>query len=80
MTIQELDRAYIKPTNDIMTALTMVARLTKDHEEMIQQGRETIKAADQNQDPVTADLVTRTLGEIEKMAWMLRATKHDTEL
>ena len=79
-TVHELDRAFVKPTNDITTTLTMIARLTKDHEEIMNLCRDALKSAEQNQDPVTIDTVTRVMVDVEKMAWMLRATKHDTKL
>lgn len=80
LTIQELDRAYIKPTTDITTAMTSVARLTKDYEELMGQCREAMKSAEQCQDPVSVGIIVSVLTMLEKTAWVLRATKHDTEL
>jgi starvation-inducible DNA-binding protein len=55
-------------------AMDMVADLLGDHETIIRQLREDIgKVSDKFGDEGTADFLTGTMEDHEKMAWMLRA-------
>ncbi len=51
-----------------------VAQLLNDHETIIRSLRKDIeKSGEELDDAVTADLITKILGQHEKMAWMLRS-------
>lgn len=45
----------------------------KDFEYIMQTLKEGIEIAEENDDPVTADMLTGSLAQYEKSAWMLRA-------
>ena len=55
-------------------AMAMLKELMKDHETLIATTRAALKAADEEGDDVTVDLLTQRLGAHEKFAWMLRST------
>ncbi len=60
--------------NDLPSATEMVARLVKDHEQIIRQLREHIDRCSQDHhDEGTADFLTGLMEEHEEMAWMLRS-------
>lgn len=50
-----------------------VKQVLNDHESIIRTIRENIETCDDCKDAVTTDLLTKILGQHEKMAWMLRA-------
>ncbi len=50
-----------------------VRNLTDDHETIIRTLRKDISTADKLNDAGTADLLTKIVGQHEKMAWMLRS-------
>ncbi|HYF23462.1 MAG TPA: Dps family protein [Caulobacteraceae bacterium] len=55
-------------------APAMVEELMRDHETVIATARAALKAAAEDDDVVTEDLITQRLTAHEKHAWMLRAT------
>ncbi|NJO94209.1 MAG: DNA starvation/stationary phase protection protein [Hydrococcus sp. RM1_1_31] len=60
--------------NDLPQATEMVARLVKDHEQVIRNLREHIdRASDEFHDEGTADFLTGMMEGHEQMAWMLRS-------
>ena len=50
-----------------------VKQILSDHENVIRSIRKDIDTCDDCKDAVTADLLTKILGQHEKMAWMLRS-------
>lgn len=50
-----------------------VTQILSDHESVIRNIRKDIEKCDDCKDAVSADLLTKILGEHEKMAWMLRS-------
>ena len=59
------------PTKD---APAMLKELMTDHETLIATTRAALKAADDDGDDVSVDLMTQRLAAHEKFAWMLRST------
>lgn len=57
-----------------LSAIEMVEDLVKDHERVARRMHALIKLAEENKDPVTADMATARSAFHEKAAWMLRAT------
>lgn len=55
-------------------APAMLKELMKDHETLIATARAALKAADDDGDDVSVDLLTARLAEHEKAAWMLRSS------
>lgn len=70
-----LKNATIKEhPGDLPSATEMVARLAADHEQIIRDLREHVKACDEEVgDKVTSDFLTEKVMEHEEMAWMLRS-------
>ena len=66
--------AAIGDTVADLSAIEMVEDLVKDHERAAHRLHALIKIAEDNNDPVTADLATARSAFHEKAAWMLRAT------
>ncbi len=64
----------IKEGDPEQDAMAMLKELMKDHETLIATTRAALKAADEEGDDVTVDLLTQRLGAHEKFAWMLRST------
>lgn len=64
----------IKEGDPEQDAMAMLKELMKDHETLIATTRAALKAADEDGDDVTVDLLTQRLGAHEKFAWMLRST------
>ncbi|MGB5556521.1 MAG: DNA starvation/stationary phase protection protein [Paracoccaceae bacterium] len=66
--------AAVGDTVSELSAIEMVEDLVADHEQVAQRLHALIKIADENNDPVTADMATGRSAFHEKAAWMLRAT------
>ncbi len=66
--------AAVGDTVSELSAIEMVEDLVADHERVAQRLHALIKIADENNDPVTADMATGRSAFHEKAAWMLRAT------
>ena len=64
----------IKDGDPDKDAPAMLTELMKDHETLIATCRAALKAADDDGDDVSVDLLTQRLGAHEKFAWMLRST------
>jgi len=70
----ELARLEEAPTEAPLPANKMLATLLADHEKVIRQLREDIKACEETYDDQgTMDFLTGLMEDHEKMAWMLRA-------
>ena len=70
----ELARLEEAPTASPFPANKMLATLLSDHEKVIRQLREDIKACEETYDDQgTMDFLTGLMEDHEKMAWMLRA-------
>lgn len=75
MTLAEItDASIVKDLTKVPSALQMVEDLAKDHADVAKRMHRLIALADENSDPVTADLVTGRSAFHEKAAWMLRST------
>lgn len=73
--MDEITRAsVVKDLDQLPAAETMIDDLAKDHERVAKRMRDLITLAEDNADPVTADLITGRSAFHEKAAWMLRAT------
>ncbi|NES68220.1 MAG: DNA starvation/stationary phase protection protein, partial [Okeania sp. SIO2D1] len=70
-----LENASIKEdAGNIPTANEMVAKLVKDHEQVIRNLRDHIdECSEEFHDEGTADFLTGLMGQHEEMAWMLRS-------
>lgn len=68
------------PTDTIRDARVQVADLVEDLTKLAGGYREDIAAADESDDPVTADLYTGYMGTLDKIRWMLQALIDDEEL
>jgi starvation-inducible DNA-binding protein len=66
--------SVVKDKDSLPSAQVMVEDLAADHEAIAKRMREVISMADEDNDPVTADLLTGRCAFHEKAAWMLRAT------
>ena len=66
--------SVVKDLTSLPSTLEMVEDLAQDHAAVAVRFHELIKLADDNNDPVTADLATRRSAFHEQAAWMLRAT------
>ena len=64
----------IKDGDPDKDASAMLTELMKDHETLIATCRAALKAADDEGDDVSVDLLTQRLAAHEKFAWMLRST------
>lgn len=64
----------ISSNSEVTDASEMVADLAADNERLALRLHALIKIAEDNRDPVTADLATARSAFHEKAAWMLRAT------
>lgn len=64
----------IKDGDPDKDAPAMLTELMKDHETVIATCRAALKAADDDGDDVSVDLLTQRLAAHEKAAWMLRST------
>ncbi|WP_340691319.1 Dps family protein [Hyphomonas sp.] len=65
--------ATIKPDNGVPDADAMISNLVKGHEAISRAAKAGLKIAEDNNDIVTVDLMTRRADIAEKTAWMLRA-------
>jgi starvation-inducible DNA-binding protein len=75
MTLAEItDASIVKDLTKVPSAQQMVEDLAKDHSEVARRMHGLIVLADEQSDPVTADLITGRSAFHEKAAWMLRAT------
>ncbi|MEM1308865.1 MAG: Dps family protein [Cyanobacteria bacterium P01_H01_bin.153] len=70
-----LNRASIQEhAGDLPSASEMVARLVRDHEQVIRNLREAIEQTEEEyRDKGTADFLTSLMQQHEEMAWMLRS-------
>ena len=68
-----LEEATIKPDNGVPDAEAMISNLVKGHEAISRSAKIGLKVAEDNNDIVTVDLMTRRADISEKTAWMLRA-------
>ena len=68
------DAASIKSGGDAKDANDMLKDLVKGHETVVATIRKALELADANGDEATADILTPSLTEHEKTAWMLRST------
>ncbi len=66
--------SVIKDLEALPSTLEMVEDLAQDHAAVAVWFHALFKLAEQNSDPVTADLATRRSAFHEQAAWMLRAT------
>lgn len=66
--------SVIKDLEALPSTLEMVEDLAKDHAAVAMGFHALFKLAEENSDPVTADLATRRSAFHEQAAWMLRAT------
>lgn len=64
----------IKDGDPEKDAPAMLTELMRDHETLIATARDALKAADDEGDDVTVDLLTARLAAHEKSTWMLRST------
>ena len=64
----------IKDGDPEKDAPAMLTELMKDHETLIATCRAALKAADDDGDDVSVDLLTQRLATHEKFTWMLRST------
>ncbi|PPB81178.1 starvation-inducible DNA-binding protein [Albidovulum inexpectatum] len=65
--------SVIKDADDLPSAIAMCEELARDHERVAKRFHDVIKVAEDNNDPVTADLATARSAFHEQAAWMLRA-------
>jgi len=63
----------LKEGPDHEEQMKQIKQLLGDHETLIRSTRKDIEKCADYKDAVTADLLTKILGQHEKMAWMLRA-------
>jgi len=63
----------IVETQEVPTAVAMVAQLVADHETLVRTARSVFALADEANDQPTADMVTQRMQIHEKFAWMLRS-------
>ena len=68
-----MSHATIKPDNGVPDADAMLSNLVKGHEAISRAAKAGLKIAEDNNDIVTVDLMTRRADIAEKTAWMLRA-------
>lgn len=66
--------SIIKDLEALPTTLEMITDLAADHAAVASGFHDLFKLAEDNADPVTADLATRRSAFHEQAAWMLRAT------
>ncbi len=66
-------KCCIKEEKKPIPAKKMIEQLISDHESVIRCAREIAGIAEKEKDEATVDLMSRLLGEHEKMAWMLRS-------
>ena len=71
---QLLPKTMVEEEKGDKSALAMVESLVSDHETLCQRLRQAGLAADEVDDLVTTDLMTRRLAFHEKAIWMLGAT------
>jgi starvation-inducible DNA-binding protein len=78
MTMKEIfDLSVIQDSAKPPAARDMVEDLASDHERVAHRLHALIKIAEDNRDPVTADLATQRSAFHEKAAWMLRSIAAD---
>ena len=68
-----LEKSDVKDAAAKVGAVDMVEDLASDHEAVAKRMHGLIKTAEDENDPVTADLITARSAFHEKAAWMLRA-------
>ena len=74
MAFRELSElSSIKDLGKTPSAHDMIQDLVNDHESTAKRIHKAIKLAEDNKDPVTADMLTARSAFHEKAAWMLRA-------
>ncbi len=69
-----LERTNVEEETRNRSELEMVESLIDAHENLSRHFRDAAKGADEAEDLVTVDLITRRLAFHEKAIWMLRAT------
>ena len=74
-TSELMTKASLKemPAGKVPDAATMVATLIEDHEAVCRSLRVSIESVDAGGDQATADFLTESLSNHEKIAWMLRS-------
>lgn len=72
---QMVPKAEVEEETASRSAEEMIAQLVGDHEQLSRRLRELSDVADEANDLVTVDLVTRRMAFHEKAAWMLRSLK-----
>lgn len=68
-----LTMTRLKEGPDYEEQMKQIKQLLNDHETIIRNTRKDIETCADSKDAVTTDLLTKILGQHEKMAWMLRA-------
>ena len=69
----------VKEAKDVHVDSDMVSTLLENHGVLINLMRETLQAAETNNDEGTTDLIGGYLGELEKTSWMLDAWLQKTD-
>ncbi|OSP54424.1 Dps family protein [Pseudoruegeria sp. SK021] len=69
-----ISASVVKDQDKLPPAIEMVEDLANDHAQVAKRMHALIELAEENSDPVTADLITGRSAFHEKAAWMLRAT------
>lgn len=69
-----IEASVVKDADTLPSAQAMVENLAADHEKVAKRMHKVIALADENDDPVTADMITARSAFHEQAAWMLRAT------
>lgn len=78
MTLSDITgKSDVKDLSKTPSARTMIEDLANDHEAAATRMHSIIEIAEDNGDPVTADLLTARCAFHEKAAWMLRAIVAD---
>ncbi len=67
------DMSIIKDKDELPSAVEMCEDLAQSHEKVAKRMHNLIELADENSDPVTADMITARSQFHEQAAWMLRA-------
>lgn len=69
-----MKNSIISDETELLNTDQMVRELVEDHEKMARLLRDGVSAAEDVDDPQTADMLTARIGAHEEAAWMLRAT------
>lgn len=68
-----MKESIVKDAKGKISAEDMIADLASDHEAVAKRFREAVELAEENNDPVSADMLTERIQFHEKAVWMLRA-------